>query len=285
MLIGRVRIGEVLVLCGTVFYRGHKAVKDHRNGIFDRKLVEKQVIEQDYWSDKTGIPAFIDIYAETFKAMEKYIDFILSITDKPIILNGATAEVRLKAIKYAKEIGIIDRVVYMSINYTATSEELDGIEGIENLVIQAFNPGNPFPTGTLEMAEYLLEKVKEKNVKNILLMPTVLDVPGIGLALESLKFLKSKLKYPTVIAPCGVIGYWRKTKVLGEDFKKMGWASVIALSKVYGADIVIYGSIRKASKVFPIAALIESVIAYGNLFRRKPVKKNHPLNKFLRERN
>ena len=277
------------VLCGSMFYHKHKIVYDHRRGIFDKEKAEELIKTQEEWSDRTGNPCFVDVMGETEEALIKYLDFVSSVTDSPMLLNGHTAEVRIKAAKYAKECGLFDRIVYTSINYTVSRDELNFLRelGVKCVMIQTFNPRDPRPIGSLKLllgTEHkrgLLAEVRESGVEKVLLLPSVLDVPSIGIAIDSIRLLKVKLKLPTGTAPCSVIGYWRRTKELKTTFKWMGIASSLALSQLAGADFIIYGSIRKAPEVFPICAMNDLIIAYiARFYGIKPLTKKHPIHVF-----
>ncbi len=294
--IGGVEIGGLpgerpAVLIGSIFHKGHKIVKDPRKGEFDRAEAERLINLQEEWSDKTGIPHMIDVVGETSEALVRYLEFVASITDVPLLMNGPTAEVRVTALRLVTEIGLIDRVIYNSINYTVKEEELRAIKnsGVEAAIIQTFNPRNPWPEGSLKMAlgegykQGLLQLALKYGIRKPLLLPPVLDIPSIGLAIESISLLKDKLGFPVGVAPCGVIGQHPRIKELPLSTRRCCEAAVVATARIAGADFIIYGSIGKASKIFPACAVVESFIAYA--MRRHGIRplrpKNHPLYRFL----
>uniref|UniRef100_A0A7C4BAR2 Uncharacterized protein n=1 Tax=Thermofilum pendens TaxID=2269 RepID=A0A7C4BAR2_THEPE len=53
----------------------------------------------------------LDVAASTKEAMEKFINFVASVTEGPIFNRLSSAEVRTAGIKYAKEVGLEKRVV------------------------------------------------------------------------------------------------------------------------------------------------------------------------------
>ena len=289
--IGGVRLGGrpgelPTVLCGSMFYHKHRIVRDHRKGLFDREEAERLIKVQEEWSDRTGVPCMVDVVGETGEALSRYLDFVASVTDSPMLLNGTMAQARLEAARYASEVGLLDRVVYTSVNYTVTDAELMGLRelGVKCAIVQTFNPRDPRPQGALKLLldeGGLLGAVKGAGVEKVLLMPTVLDVPGVGLAVDTLRLLKAELGLPSGIAPCGVVGYWRRTKELGRRFKWMGFASAMAAAQLAGADFIIYGSIRKAPEAFPVCALVDVMIAYAARFYGvRPLTKRHPIYVF-----
>jgi len=293
--IGGVKLGGKLgelptVLCGSIFYHKHKIVADPIKGVFDRAEAERLLVQQDEWADKTGNPCMVDVVGESSEALAKYLDFVADVTDAPILLNGLTAEIRVEALRYAAEAGLLDRVIYTSINYAVRREELELIRelGLEAALIQTFNPRNPMPRGSLSMlsGENGLLTLSEKyGITKPLLLPPVLDVPSIGLAAEAIRLLKEEVGLPTGAAPCGVVGYWKKAREGGRYRKALCSASALALIQASGADFVIYGSIRKAPDVFPVCAMVDAIIAYtARMWGVRPLTRSHPLYKYLPDR-
>ena len=279
------RPGELpTVLCGSTFYHGHKIVEDPIRGIFDKKEAEKLINQQDEWSDRTGNPCMVDVVGETDQALIRYLDFVSKVTDAPMLLNGPTPTVRMKAAEFAAEIGLLDRIIYTSINFTVKQDELRFIKEkrIRSVMIQTFNPKNPMPSGSLAILqrEGLLEQAQKHGVTKPLLLPPVLDVPSIGLAIETVRLLKEKFGLPVGVAPCGVIGQWAKGRE--KSLKKICTTGVLGLVQSAGADLIIYGAIRKAPYVFPVCAVIDAIIAYtSRIYGIGPLTKEHPFYKYL----
>ncbi len=287
--IGNVKVGGrpgelPTVLCGSIFYHKHKIVEDPVRGIFDKREAERLINQQDEWSDRTGNPCMVDVVGETHQALIRYLDFVSGVTDAPMLLNGPTPEVRMRAAEFVVEVGLLERVVYTSINYTVRPEELEFIKekGIRAVIIQTFNPRNPMPSGSLSILREgkLLELALKHGVMKPLLLPPVLDVPSIGLASETIRLLKDELGLPVGVAPCGVIGQWAKGR--GKTLRDICTAGVLGLVQSAGADFIIYGAIRKAPSVFPVCAVMDAIITYtSRMHGVKPLVKDHPLYKYL----
>ena len=64
------------LLVGSIFYHGHKIVKDDKVGEFDKNGALDLIKLQNDFSEKTKNPAMLDIVATTDKAIEKYIKFM-----------------------------------------------------------------------------------------------------------------------------------------------------------------------------------------------------------------
>ena len=90
--ISGVRVGGIpgeraTVLVGSIFYHGHKVVKDDRKGDFDRGLAEELINRQEEFSDKTGNPCMLDVVGSTPEALNKFLDFTAGITDIPLLME------------------------------------------------------------------------------------------------------------------------------------------------------------------------------------------------------
>jgi len=293
--IGRIKIGGQIgkyptVLIGSIFYEGDKIVSDENKGIFDKKKAEELIFLQKELSDKSGNPCMLDVVGTSEAAFRKYIDFVANLTSDPFLLNATSAELRIKLIKYIKEIGLTDRIIYNSINYTFLEEEVNAIKkyNIKSALIQSLNPTNSRIIGMLKLLkgkddkEGLVEKSLRAGLKNILLFTNVFEIPTIGLASRGIYRLKEEFGLPTGTAPVGVIGKWCiKNNVFKGNFKSACESAGVALAQAMGADYVIYGALKKAEHIFPSAAIIDAMISLNSriTFGLRTIEKNHPINK------
>jgi tetrahydromethanopterin S-methyltransferase subunit H len=273
------------VLIGSIFHVGHKIVKDRTLGIFDKKKAEHLIKVQEEMSEKTGVPCMLDIVGENSKVLTKYIDFITNITDVPFLINGPNSSVRCAATQYAIEIGLKEKAIYNSMNYTLGIEEIAAIKstGIETAIVQAFNPKNPRPQGMISILEELMNGIKKAGIIKSLFFTPVLDVPSIGYGAYGIRLVKEKFGMPTGTAPIGVIGRWNRVKTLGPYDKKISRAAAATLAQSMGVDFLIYGSLAKAEDIFPVCSMNDAIIAYNMMnFGIKPITKNHPLYKVFK---
>lgn len=287
--VGKVRVGGQpgelpTVLIGSLFHEGHKIVKDREAGMFDRREAERLIEAQAEMSEKTGVPHMLDVVAENPRALIKYIDFVSEVTDAPFLINGPNSSVRIAAARHAVEVGLAERSVYNSINYTLAGEEAEAIKetGLKAAIVQAFNPRNPTPQGMVSTIRQLLREALSAGIEKPLVLAPVLDVPSIGFGAQGVRLMKEEFGVPAGTAPVGVVGRWSKVKKLGALAKRLCRAGAVALAQAMGADFVIYGSIAKAKDVFPVAAMLDAIIAYNaRTFGIKPLTKNHPLYKIF----
>jgi tetrahydromethanopterin S-methyltransferase subunit H len=274
------------VLIGSIFHEGQKIVKDRNLGLFDKEKAKTLISIQEEMSEKTGIPCMLDVVGQTSKALVRYIDFISNITDIPILVNGPDISTRISGLNHGIEIGLRDKMIYNSINYTLSNEEIQAIKEIEvkSAIIQAFNPSNPLPKGMISIFKgtsektSLLEGAIKAGITKPLAFTPVLDVPAIGYGAKGLNMIKEEYGLPTGTAPVGVIGSWKKISKLGKFAKTTCRSSATTLAQTMGADYIIYGSVAKAKGIFPACAMIDAIIAYhARDYRIKPISKKHPL--------
>jgi tetrahydromethanopterin S-methyltransferase subunit H len=279
------RPGELpVVLIGSIFHEGHGIVEDRSIGKFNEARARKLILKQERASRKTGVPCMLDVVAETTEAMERNLSFVAGETDSPLLVNATSAEVRIHGIEHAKDIGIIDRVVYDSINYRIDDREVEMIRntGVEAALIQAFNPRNPMPAGMVEVVSGsggLLERSEEAGISKHLLFAPVLDLPSVGFATKGVHLLKSRTGYPTGTAPVGVVGRSNVVGSMGPLAKQTSRSAVVSLCQAGGADFVIYGSIARAGQVFPASAVVDAGISYAaRASGVRPKSKSGPLH-------
>ncbi len=289
--IGDVKVGGQpgelpTVLIGSLFHEGHRIVKDRSLGLFDEQEAERLINVQEEMSDRTGVPCMLDVVGENPKALKRYINFVSEATDSPFLINGPEMSVRVKAANYAREVGLQERAVYNSINYTLDEGEINAIKetGLKAAIVQAFNPRNPRPEGMLQILretpekEGLLAGALRAGVEKPLVFTPVLDVPSIGFGARGVYLAKEEFGMPTGTAPVGVVGRWNRVKGLGRHAKRVCRAGALTLAQSMGANFIIYGAVAKARDVFPVCAMIDATIAYNaRNFGIKPLTRDHPI--------
>jgi tetrahydromethanopterin S-methyltransferase subunit H len=163
-------------LIGTIFYEGHRIVEDAERGVFDRSKTEELIKRQEELSEKTGNPHMIDVVGSTPVAIQRYIEFVAAVTEAPILIDSTFTDAKMAGVKYAAEIGILDRIVYNSITYHIDGEEVEALKnaGVKSAVILGYNPKNVRPVGRLELLrgnstnEGLLQITEKAGINNIL---------------------------------------------------------------------------------------------------------------------
>ncbi len=277
------------VLIGSIFCKGDKLVLNEKLGVINKKEAERLIYYQKEISDKSGNPCMLDINGTNELALQKYIDFVSGLTKDPFLLNAPT-NIRINLLKYIEEIGLIERLIYNSINYAVIDNEILAIKKyhVKSALIQSLNPRNPKINGMIDILLGkdenigLIEKAQTAGIKNILLFTNVLELPTIGIASRGIYGLKQEFGFPAGTAPTGIIGRWCiKNRIFNGDFKKACETTGSALAQAMGADYIIYGALKKAEYIFPAVAIVDAMIALNSriTFRNKIINNKHPINK------
>ena len=282
--IGGISIGGIpgqrpVVLVGTLFYHGHKIVKDENAGTFDEAAAEALVKAQDEMSDKTGYPAMIDVVAASIPAMKTHLEFVADLTKSPLMIDSPSAEIRAVGLAHAKEQGILDRVVYNSINPSSKPDELKTIQssGVSSSVLLAYNMKDFSTAGRISAIKELVSKRQEFGIEKPLIDTCVLDLPTLGSALRAIYELKDELGFPAGCGAHNAVALWKGLKSkMGEQAVKPCLASVNAASAAVGADFILYGPIDDAKVVFPAVAMVDTAYSQLLIEKRIQIPKTHP---------
>jgi len=292
--IGNIKIGGEpsefpFVLIGSMFYHGHKVVKDERSGEFDKEKAEQQIVDFLEFSDQTGIPIIIDVVGAYPEPLFKYCEFVAGKTEIPFLVDGLSDDSRIYAIKKLIDMGYKDRAVYNSIDSATTIESCQKIKeiGVKNAVLLCFGSRAVTPdkkvqllTSTEPENPGLLEKVRLAGIQDYIVDVAVLDIPSIAISAGSIKKIKEELKIPVGCAPVNALAEWTNWKMFGKTGKIGTTAAVISYLMASGADFGMYGSINKAKDVFPGIALLDSINAY---YRKRIMKKDAEFTSFMQK--
>ncbi len=299
--IGGVKIGGGLgetptVLAGTLFYNGHKIVEDAKKGIFDKTKATQLLKKQDEMSSITGNPGLVQIFAESPIAMTKYIDFVAEVTSAPFLIDSTHFEVRLAGLRHAEEVGLLDKAIYNSINFSASDEELAQLSEIQQecAIVLAFNPHDStiagrravLETSTEEHDKGLLELCKDIGVTKPLL-DTAITAMGAGAGSAAAFTFVSKTLYglPTGSGVHNAPASWawlRKYKKINRDVFYTADIASNLIVQMMGADFILYGPIENAEKAFPVVAMGDTFTAESAYleFGIEPGS-DHPFKKLL----
>ena len=294
--IGNVKVGGQpgelpTVLVGSIFYDRHKIVSDPMKGVFDRNKAEELIKRQEELSDKTGNPHMVDVVGSSGAAIVKYIEFVAGVTDAPFFVDSTATDVKMAGLKYAADVGLLDRAVYNSITFHVSDQEILELKniGVKSAILLGYNPRNVKPPGRIallkgdENKKGLLQYAEDAGVQNILVDTAVLDVPSIGIAAEAVKLVKEEFGLPAGGGPLNAVLEWKRVVELGENAKKVCAATAVTAMIHAGANWVLYGPIYNADVVFPAVAMVDATIAYTKSRMRviNIQTKNHPLYKIF----
>jgi len=280
------------VLCGTIFYQGHKIVEDEERGLFDRAAAERLIARQGELSEETGCPSVLHIYARSSEAFSRYLDFTEEVWSGPFIIDSADPATRMAAAALASEQGYADRAVYNSISLATDEVEARAVRDseLDSAIILAYNPTQPGVDGSLAVLETggevrekgLLAEAREMGIKNLLIDPAVLPLgSGAGAALRFSVAAKARLGYPVGSGIHNAVSSWPWLSRKEAAAKRGCYAAAAAMQLLAAADFLLYGPIESAEIIFPAAAMADILIAEAVRDLDITHDTLHPLNRLI----
>lgn len=274
--IGGIKIGGAPwenppVLVGSIFYHRHKVVKDEKNGEFDKIAAEELIKTVEELSNKTRIPAMLDVVSSSPNAIVKYIDFVSSITKMPIMLDALSIETMRAAFQFVKDVGLNDKVIFNSLNAKSKDEEFSLLQefNIKSSVLLLYTERVVDIDVRLKNLELLLDKAKNYGIEKVLIDTFVIDVPSLSAAIRTLIEIKSKYGLPCGAGAHNAISSQRKSfkERFGIDGTKACELASNLATIVLGADFLLYGPIESATEIFPATYTVYT--SYRYLGRKK----------------
>jgi tetrahydromethanopterin S-methyltransferase subunit H len=277
------------VMIGSIFYEGHKILKDAKKGEFKKEKAQQLIKIEEELSDQTGNPMLLDICCAWPEAFEKLIDFVASNTDSPFAIDGTTAEVKMVGAKYVKETGLSSRVVYNSIMPQAKDDELVAIKesGIESAILLTLNTKNPTLAGRIEIMDDLQNLAQKAGITKPLIDTTVIDKPDIGPISKAIFMVKDQYGIPSGAGVHNAIARWSEMSELSSEKLMLANAVANSFPIAMGADFLLYGPIENAPEAYFVSSLADTYVAYNarQEFRIRPLTNNHPLMRIFRKNN
>jgi len=273
------------VMIGTVFYARHSALLDEKTGKIDKDLVEKELNEFSEIIDDAGMQGIIDVVGAYSEALIKECEFVSETVEYPFLVDGLNDNSRIPAMEGLKEIGLLDRAVLNSIDENTTEESLNKLKeiGVKSAVLLTFGSKYIFPKQKIEfLRNKLIPKAEKAEIKNVIVDTAVLDLPSIGINVETTRLVKSELGLPTGFAPANAIYGWKYGKKYGETSRCGAIASIMTYCVNGGSDFVLFGPIKFAKCVVPAISLISGINSYyRKRILRKPISEKTPLKKIF----
>ncbi|AKL96892.1 tetrahydromethanopterin S-methyltransferase subunit H [Clostridium aceticum] len=279
------------VLMGSMFYRGHKIVKDAEKGIFDEDAAKALLDMEAELSAETGNPRIVDVIGDTVEALTKHAEFVLKHTDTPILFDSVSAEVRTESLKYfANDPTAMDRIIYNSLEENYTEEELAAIKdcGVKTAVVLAFSKKHLKPSKRVDLLtgddkhEGLIDAAKRAGIQQLLVDPGVLDVASSSWTTKAIYDVKEKFGYPGGCASSNALYLWKKMRSKGSPYFETAGGSVFTYPITQGANFVLYGPMANAPWVYRAVATTDAMNAYMNkITGTKLGTTEHPLLKIF----
>ncbi len=278
------------VLCGSIFFRGHKIVRDNLKGSFDKEAARALLDEEAAISAETGNPRIVDVIGDTGEALARHAEFVLAETDGPILFDSLTPVARAEALELLQPDAVAaERIIYNSLDPNSTGQELETITkyGIRSAVLLAFDKLALLPQARLKLLTDpggLLDKAKTAGIQHCLVDPGVLDVPSLAWTVITIGMVKEQLGLPGGCAPSNSVYLWKKMRAKGSPVFESVADVVFNYPVINGADFLLYGPIGNARWVYPAVATADAIMAYGKKALGVRMKdKSHPLFKIFKD--
>jgi tetrahydromethanopterin S-methyltransferase subunit H len=283
--IGGVKVGGIpgenpTVMIGSLFYKGHRVVKDEAKGEIDTKETRRQIALVEEFSGKTGLPSMLDVVGTTPQAMKRYLDFVSGVTSMPLLLDGLTEETVLEGLDYVEEVGLKDRIVLNSLTPDTRQSIYEKVLeiGLKSAVLLTYSAKAIVSSEErARLAGDLIARAEAAGVENILVDTVVMDLATLGLAIRAIYEVKDRFGYP---AGCGAHNAIQMWKTLKTKFNPESAISTTAVANTLpialGGDFVLYGPAKDAHYIYPAAGLLN--LCYGQLLMEKGVRltRDHP---------
>jgi tetrahydromethanopterin S-methyltransferase subunit H len=274
------------VMIGSIFYYKQKIMKNDKTGEFDEAEAEKLLKREEETSRKTGNPRILDVCASTPQAFEKPIDFVAKTIEGPFTLDGINDEVRIAGLKYIKEVGLSNRVVYNSITPLVTEAEIGAIReaGVKSSILLALNTKNPTVLGRIQTLGELLPIAQKAGIENALVDTANIDIPDPGPVSKAVYLVKEKYGLPAGAGTHNAVNMWRKRRKLEPEQLLMASTVANILPVIMGADFTLYGPIESAQEAYFYCGLADAFVAHSmrQEYKMEPSSREHPMYKIFR---
>ncbi len=259
------------VLIGTIFYHGHKIVVDGKQGVFDKAKAEELIKVVEDLSQKTRMPAMIDVVAETPNAMVKYLEFVSNATKMPILIDSPDLNIMKTGFQYAKDAGFIDRVIYNSLTAKSKDDEYKVLQdyGVKAAIALLYTDRIIDVDSRIKNLEVILSKAFAYGIEKLLVDTFVIDIPSLSAAMRTMIEIKSRFGLPVGSGAHNAVSTQRKAfkERFGSDGYKACELAASISTLVVAADFLLYGPIEAAKEIFPAAYTVYN--SYKYLARRK----------------
>ena len=272
--------GEVpTVMVGSMFYNRDKTVTDASKGVFDKAKSLEVIRGAEEMTELVGLPSMIDLIAENSVAARNYLDFVVESTEMPIFLDVVSENEQAETLRYAAEIGVIDRIILNSLNPHTGEGLYEAIKDskLKSAVLLTHSNRYILNSDKSPLIEELVPKAEAAGIENIIIDTAVLDIPTLGITAKAIDMIKDKYGYPCGCGAHNALSSWKRLKKkYTRDAQTMVKGVIDAIPTIIGADFVLFGPLKNASSHYPAVAMVDA--AYSQLMMEKKVRpsKSHP---------
>ncbi len=276
------------LLIGSIFHKGDELIENRKEHRFDQKKAKELIQAQERLSKETGLPCMLDIVANSGEEFKTYIDFVAEVTKTPFAIDAWMMKPKLEAARYARDIGLLDRLLYNSLTVWSEDlkKEIEEIKeiGVKHLVLVPFDDQDLMPSGRIKGLYRLLEALGEAKFESLLVDTSVMNAPATGISCLANYLIKEEFGLPVGSAPANGSYMWKEAREMWgrEGFSGID-SAVHSIAGVLWHDFLFYGPLSGAQRIFPAVATANSILStirYGEK-RSLPQREDHPLRKLF----
>lgn len=274
------------LLIGSIFYQGDKLLTGDSR-VFDKDKTRSVIEEALSIAEEYKLGFGLDVIFPRIEYVDKIFSFV-SEYNIPILIDSPDPDTRIKAYRLASELGVNTRVFANGIDLYTSSKELDEIRDnkIKNAIVFAFDQKNPYtalkPRDRVSIVEKILPRLNSIGVENIVVDAIVLDPGSIILSAETVFLIKKKLGLPAGCAPANALGSVNKKNFSYEEVIGIHTGAAVLL-RLYGADVIMYGPIKRIKYVAPGIAMVDGLLGYIARQEGFKISRNHPIRSLLKK--
>lgn len=276
------------LLISSMFHKGDKLLESRKEGKFDKTKATDYIKRQEELSEQTGLPAITALVANTAEEMKRYIDFFVSVSDKPFGIDMWVQEPRIASVRYVAELGLMDRLLYNSI--TPWDKDIPGQVaqlkelGVKHVVVQVYDDNDSTSQGRLTSFRKMMEVIGTDTFPSVLVDTSVMNLPATSFSSVANRLIKEEFGVPAGLASSNGTFMWKSAREMwgSEGFSAMNVAAQ-AISTMFWSDLIFYGPQVTAPRIFPAvvsATLLLATLVYQET-GRLPSNPEHPLYKFF----
>jgi len=166
-------------------------------------------------SDKTGLPAMLDVICTNSQNARNYLEFAADVTSMPILIDAVSDEAALSGLECTKELGIVERTIFNSINPETKQQIYMKIRdvGLGSAIILTYSTRAIISSHErVKLLGILVPKVEEAGIRKILVDTVVMDIATLGLACKAIYNVKDQYGCPAGCGAHNAIDSWGALK-------------------------------------------------------------------------
>jgi tetrahydromethanopterin S-methyltransferase subunit H len=236
--------------------------------------------------DISGVNFGFDVVGTTEEAFGKYIDFVATHSEAPIMLDAMSPKTRMAAASMAKKMGLSDRCFYNSVYKGVTDAELAVLKdsGIKMSIVLADNPKDNSLEGKMSViAEALALAEKGGITKPLIDCAIPAFAPDMGTAVRTIPIMKEKYGHPVGLGSGNTVTTmgWVKAHI-AKEFRQGCTTATNAIMQTMGANWLMVGPAEKAEWIMPAVAVVDTYIASAAAdLETRPLSEDHPIFKLF----